>query len=137
MTATVDDIGAALVTELESMLTAYGVNVYRGWPRWGEPNFISPSCSLLLSGLQLSGRVGRNERAWVWRLILLGENEQQIWEMADILAAWFAGADGNAKRLSVSGGDARIAYAESDRYQSITGNPDEEGLQFVFTTVTQ
>ena len=137
MTAAVEDIGAAIVTEVETLLTAYNVDVVRGWPQWGEPTFESPTASLILSGLQLPGRVGRNERAWLWRLILLADNEPQLWEMAEILAAWFSGTDGNAKRLTVSGGDARIVYGESDRYQSLTGNPDEDGLSFVFSTVTQ
>lgn len=134
MSAAVEDIGLALASELETLLTAYSVDVIRGFPNWGNVSASFPTVSLLLVGLQFpQGRVGSKLKDWIWRIILLG-NEQQLWEMAEILGNWFAGIDGNAKEVSITGGNVRIAYGDSDRYQSLTGNPDEDGLMFTFAT---
>lgn len=134
MSAAVDDIGLALATELETLLAGYSVDVIRGFPRWGEPSVTFPACSLLLVGLQFPpGRVGSKVKDWIWRVILLGD-EQRIWEMAEIMGNWLGGIDGNAKEVTVTGGNVRIAFGDADRYQSLSGNPDEDGLMFTFST---
>ena len=112
--ASIDDIGAALVTAIESELSAYSIEVIKADPRFGEVTLTPPTVALSLDRAELArDRLGGLRKNWSWNIIVYGDYEEQMWLMVEALIDWI-----------VSTGKIT---ADSD--QHVLGLTDESGRQ--------
>lgn len=116
----------------DSLSSALGCNVVKGFPSWGRPAQDPPVAAMLFAGWEPAGpsRVGastlqRNAQTG-WQIYVFGRNEVELLDLVDTVMSWLA-----LTEIPVGSETAVLQTLNIMRYESQTGAQQEQyGVYF-------